>query len=553
MALQKENILDRFSIEEAIKLARRKFKDGLITEAISLCQDIIERFPHNKKAKDLLKKLLSEHDSIANANHDPKPAELQSIVALYGQGQLQSAFKEAQRLQVAYPQSITLFDLCGGLAKHLGYIDFSINQYKELLKIDSQNADAYFDLASAVKLKGDFPLAFNHYEKSKKIDPLRAETHYNIGNILKDMGEFKEAIVSYKEAIRVKSDYAEAFNNMGMANDELGDNEAAIKSYKQSLKIKENYYLPARNLVGAPRGSVDSEALEFVKPLIYGENRLVLEEEVFGFFEAHYIKHTEDLGSAFAKFCSANKNKEQKIQSKIEEEISKNVYFLRKLGDWIPAKRKENSSVIKKIFILGPSRCGKSSLERAIFRHEKVKPFFETNKLFRDGERNSSLTAMGSDKSQRFRFRDIFYRDEEWLVENGYTVITSTDPTLMYNIQKIDENIADSFFIVVNRDKTDLATEMFMTDYINNNYYSYSPTSIMKFIDSYYACLAAVQKKIPDRVLTVSLQEICEKPVEVIAKLGQLVSIDFELAADCSLTQVKLQGNQFSEYFEKLL
>ena len=98
-----------------------------------------------------------------------------------------------------------------------------------------------------------------------------------------------------------------------------------------------------------------------------------------------------------------------------------------------------------------------------------------------------------------------------------------------------------------------LATEMFMTDYVNNNYYSYSPTSIMKFIDSYYASLAVVQERIPDRVLMVSLQDICEKPNEVIVKIGQLTSMDFELGADCSLPKVKLQRNQFSKYFEKLL
>ena len=76
MALQKDNILYHCSIEEVIKLARRKIKDGSVPEAISLCQDIIQRFPHNKKAKDLLKKLRSQHTSITIVNQDPNPVEL---------------------------------------------------------------------------------------------------------------------------------------------------------------------------------------------------------------------------------------------------------------------------------------------------------------------------------------------------------------------------------------------------------------------------------------------------------------------------------------------
>ena len=85
-------------------------------------------------------------------------------------------------------------------------------------------------------------------------------------------------------------------------------------------KIKKDYYLAARNLVGAPRGSLDFEALELVKPLLYGEKRLALDKVVFKFFEANYIKHTDDLESVFEKFTSANKNKEEKKIAEPKEE-----------------------------------------------------------------------------------------------------------------------------------------------------------------------------------------------------------------------------------------
>ena len=60
MVSEKENILDNLDLEKAIKLGQRKAKEGLLTEALDICQDITERFPHNKKAKELLKKVLAQ-------------------------------------------------------------------------------------------------------------------------------------------------------------------------------------------------------------------------------------------------------------------------------------------------------------------------------------------------------------------------------------------------------------------------------------------------------------------------------------------------------------
>ena len=44
------NILDKLKLDEAVKLANKKVKDGLTEEAKQIYQDIIKKFPKNKKA-----------------------------------------------------------------------------------------------------------------------------------------------------------------------------------------------------------------------------------------------------------------------------------------------------------------------------------------------------------------------------------------------------------------------------------------------------------------------------------------------------------------------
>ena len=49
------NILDKLTLDKALKLANKKIKDGLSEEAKKIYQDILKKFPKNKKALDGIK------------------------------------------------------------------------------------------------------------------------------------------------------------------------------------------------------------------------------------------------------------------------------------------------------------------------------------------------------------------------------------------------------------------------------------------------------------------------------------------------------------------
>jgi len=55
------NILDELKLDKALRLAKNKVKDGLSNEAKKIYQDILKRFPKNKKALDGIKTLASKN------------------------------------------------------------------------------------------------------------------------------------------------------------------------------------------------------------------------------------------------------------------------------------------------------------------------------------------------------------------------------------------------------------------------------------------------------------------------------------------------------------
>jgi tetratricopeptide (TPR) repeat protein len=258
----KTSILDTLKLDQAIKLARKKAKEGSSEEAKSIYQDILDRFPKNKKAIDGIK-VLSGLPGTAFKNQDPPQDQIQAPIDFYGQGKFQQALEKTKQLLQQFPNSIALYNLLGAANAGLRQFDAAIDSYKQALKIKPDFADGYYNMGKALKDKGDLEAAIDSYKQALKIKPDYAEALINMGNALKKKGDLEAAIDSYKEALKIKPNIAEAYNNMGNALYDKGELEAAIDSFKQALKVNPDYAEALWNLSGTVNGI--KEAGEWIK------------------------------------------------------------------------------------------------------------------------------------------------------------------------------------------------------------------------------------------------------------------------------------------------
>jgi tetratricopeptide (TPR) repeat protein len=253
----KPNILDTIKLSKALRLAKRKSKDGQLEEAKNIYQDILQKFSKNKTALSELQ--LLDGDATVEPQ-DPPSEQLQSIINLYTQGQLQQALSEATQMLEGFPNSVVLYNIAGACNAGLMQFDAAINSYEQAIKIKPDYAEAYYNMGIALQNKGDPEAAINSYKQAIKIKPDYAKAYSNMGNALKDKGDLEVAIDSYEQAIKIKPDYAEVYYNMGNALKEKGDPEAAIDSYKQAIKIKPDYVEAYYNMGNSLKDKVDLEA-----------------------------------------------------------------------------------------------------------------------------------------------------------------------------------------------------------------------------------------------------------------------------------------------------
>ena len=242
----KPNTSNKLKLDKALRLANQKIKEGCPEEAKLIYQDIIAKFPMNKRAlKSLayLKKLelttVSQFPSQENINH---------LMSLYNQGDLLTVIEQAELLTQQHPKAFAVWNLLGAANKGLGRTLEASKAFKRVTDLNPRYAEAHNNMGVVLRLQGGLEEALEAYNKAIAIKPDFAEVYYNMGTVLYELGHLNEAIKSYKQALSIKFDYVEAYCNMGIAFKDQGKLEEAIKAYNNALSIKADFAAAHLNL-----------------------------------------------------------------------------------------------------------------------------------------------------------------------------------------------------------------------------------------------------------------------------------------------------------------
>jgi len=121
---------------------------------------------------------------------------------------------------------------CNG---ELGNYIKAIEAYKQVIHIDPNNANAYYNLSVTYAHLGLYKDAIEAYKQAIRIDPDRvicAIFHFNLGVAYVQLGLYKDAVEAFKQAIRIDPDYVDAHFGLGIMYLMVGDKSSALNEYK---------------------------------------------------------------------------------------------------------------------------------------------------------------------------------------------------------------------------------------------------------------------------------------------------------------------------------
>jgi len=179
---------------------------------------------------------------------NPPQTEIDSVIALYSNGQIQEALGAVETLTKSYPNEPLLYNISGACYAGLGQLNTAIKRYEQALAIKPDYAEAHNNLGGTLQELGQLDAAVKCYEKALAIKPDYAEAHNNLGNALKERGQLNDAVKCYEKALAIKPDYVEVHYSLGITLQDLGQLNAAVKSYEEVLAIKPDFAEMHNNL-----------------------------------------------------------------------------------------------------------------------------------------------------------------------------------------------------------------------------------------------------------------------------------------------------------------
>ena len=499
-------------------------EQGNLGSAINSYRRALKIEPENAEICYNLGNVLKERGEISAAIDSYKralqikPTYLEACnnlgLALMDAGDTGGAIKSYERALQINPVCSDAYNNMGLALVDVGDIGGAINSYKQALQIKPDYAEAHHNIGIALANKGDLQAAVDSYKEALKLRPDFASALNNLGLALMEKGNLDCAVEKYQDAIKVDPDCAPFHNNIGLALQEKGDVVGAIASYKNALKIDPDCIEAAVNLALLPNSHIGAEELKILKEILVRQLSFNEHCNDLKCLEAHVLRHAGDSKASFHAMCVFNMIEAQRLTVSIDSEHNKNKLYLRRLQNWTPKPATHNPSLIKKLFILAPSRSGKTSLELLLSKSDKVKPLGEAINIAYD---------------KKFVFNDLFYRDEVDLKTDGFEVVISTRPSTINYVVELYQKLPDCYFIFVDRHLHSVASEIFFKKYQEKNFHSYDKAALINYLKFYSQAKDLISTKIQSRTVSLNFEEIIEQPYKVIQKVGAFLSLDLEV------------------------
>ncbi len=123
----------------------------------------------------------------------------------------------------------------GGYYQKLGNVTNAIKEYKAVLRLDPDNAEAHNNLGVIYREQNELDKAAEHYQFVVSLNPGMEEAHNNLGVIYYIRGNFREAGAEYRKALELNPGNLKSLINIGLVYKSQGQIKKAIEVMEDVL------------------------------------------------------------------------------------------------------------------------------------------------------------------------------------------------------------------------------------------------------------------------------------------------------------------------------
>ncbi|MEM9046510.1 MAG: tetratricopeptide repeat protein [Pseudomonadota bacterium] len=223
------------SVDQAMKQAKSLASQGRVGDARVIYQQILAKFPANKRAAQALKGLAPDPQQTAQMRIQ---AALNDLIKLFNLGRYDNVITQAQEMTKSLPKLPILPNMIGAALSAKGDYEAAVPHYERALELDPTLVPAHNNLGAAKAELSLLDDAIGHYEEALKLDPTYAQAENNMANAQRQLGRIEEAVEGYRRAVSLNSKLADAHGNLGSCLFSIGQLEEALLSLRQAALLE---------------------------------------------------------------------------------------------------------------------------------------------------------------------------------------------------------------------------------------------------------------------------------------------------------------------------
>jgi tetratricopeptide (TPR) repeat protein len=385
-------------------------------------------------------------------------------------------------------------------------------------------ATCYFKLNAA-------ELALRTLGDAERLAPDDLHVHWVSAEVHHAKRDYIRAAQSFERVLLLSPAHAEAAHGLGDCLLHLGRTEDAASMLQRAHSLRPESVTILYSLSQLPAAATDVDLLSALDRVRRFEELTEDEFEArLAFTRAAALDRLGRYGEAWTVLLEANrrefpKHKRAYERHRVRMEAIKNAALRATIS---PAQESAGEMTPLSLFIIGPSRAGKTTLENLIGHMPQVKRGFERRLIESATRRASQLAGLltiddpaALPKSLDDRLRRLYCSD---LVEfaAGARIVTDTHPGMIVSVGRVAAALTNVRFVFVKRDPFDVAMRIFMRPYRAGNPYAYDIGTIFEYLSWYDQMIDLWCARLPGMSLCVDYEQMIDRPELVLREVAKL-------------------------------
>ncbi len=368
----------------------------------------------------------------------------------------------------------------------------------QALKLSPDNPDILFLAGEAHRQERDYAAAAATFQRCLAINPGAREARRLLADCLCQIGQYGEAVAQFRQIVR--------------------DGKAGITT----LAL----------LCGVPFKMVDFdvpaalEAAEKQKTSLAPEHAQAHSAFIRGWMFDGQGNH----GAAWKSLVAANEIKWRSAAADYARDVASRKEHLAAARTLPvgPAPALNDAGLATSLFIVGPSRSGKTTLERLAALLSHAQRGYENTMVERAVREATQLAGMVSRTSLNAlpphldRMFAAQYVKALKRKTNDAQLFTHTHPGSLRDVIRLAATIPNCRFVFMRRGKKDLTFRIFQKNYLNGNHHAYNLESIHEYLAWYEEYIAVLHARYPSTTLILDYEAMIEDPRGALASVAAL-------------------------------